>query len=667
MAIAFRARSGTLAAKQTNATLTRPSGLAVGDLMVAIIARKAVKDAITAPTGWTALPVVAQSGTTGITVSVFWKTAAAADTTALNFRFAWATSDYHSSVLLAYSGVDGAFPIAGTGFGQFNASAKAIPAPSRTVVVPGSALLYAGAKKASEAITQPSGYVERSDKFYSGIALETADRLSAPTGASGVVQGTSASSQPNIGILLVIEPPTAKGSGQSEIAVGATAAGAVWVQGAGRGDIAIGGTGSPVADLRGSAVMAGTGTLVPAAGLLGHTTTGRVVMAGISGFTFGGKQAVAVVRVPVDILPPAVVYRFLVADLTGRIREELPLTDVSYGRALSGAGTASAKMPLRHAKATRTNIDPSRTALLIERNQVLVWGGILWAARVVRGGSDIDLALEGWWSYFHRRKLREDRTYIQVDQFEIVRDLISYAQSQYGGDIGVITSAGSITDPVTGKPRDVLQSGVLRDREFAAYEEKGIAEIVEEMAGMDDGFDFLIDTSYDTGGMVGRRLELSYPRRGTRLGIRLDNATVTEADLVIDGTRQVNSWTADGGDPQEGNQRVRATYTDTALLGQYPLLEDAVALSGVDDMATLEQAAKGLTRMFGRPPEIPAVRIRPRPDFTPGSWTVGDVVDLDVRDGFLVITGPYRIVGDEVQVGPEGSEDVALALNPVQV
>jgi hypothetical protein len=100
-------------------------------------------------------------------------------------------------------------------------------------------------------------------------------------------------------------------------------------------------------------------------------------------------------------------YRYLVGDLlTGILREEMPFTGVKYNQVLNGPGAFAATIGLRHRKATRANLDPGRTTIYVERDGVLLWGGILWAARPSTDVAKIDLTGEGFWSYFRRRLIR---------------------------------------------------------------------------------------------------------------------------------------------------------------------------------------------------------------------------------------------------------------------
>src|SRR5207248_7712340 len=100
-------------------------------------------------------------------------------------------------------------------------------------------------------------------------------------------------------------------------------------------------------------------------------------------------------------------YRYLVADLrSGTILEEIPFTRAKFTHILNCPGAFTASLGLRHPKATRELLTPGKTAIHVEREGAIAWSGILWNARAKASSSSLELAAEGWWSYFRRRRIR---------------------------------------------------------------------------------------------------------------------------------------------------------------------------------------------------------------------------------------------------------------------
>ena len=358
-------------------------------------------------------------------------------------------------------------------------------------------------------------------------------------------------------------------------------------------------------------------------------------------------------------------YRYLVGELNpasgNGLRDEIPFSSVKFSHVLNRPGGFSANVPLRHPKATRENLDPGRTAVHIERDGVIVWSGMLWVAEASVENATVDVGGEGWWGYLRHRLIRSGtggpapstaavRIYLAQDQFFIARDLVNYAQAQAGGNVGIIV--GSET------------CGVLRDRTWYHYERKNLGEAVEQLAGVNNGFDFAVDVAYESG-LIVKRFHPSYPRRGRitplawELGTNLEGLAQT-----VDATRQADLVDALGAG--EGDGMLIATASDPAQLapsGPYPLLETVVAYKDVSVMATLQSHAEVDLRNYKRPvTRIPTLLARSTaPDTALGTFITGDSVQVKGTDGWISADERMRIQGYEVEIDEDGKETVAVA------
>jgi hypothetical protein len=76
-------------------------------------------------------------------------------------------------------------------------------------------------------------------------------------------------------------------------------------------------------------------------------------------------------------------YRYFVCDLvTNEVLTEIPFYNVSYGRAIREAGQFTGDIPVTQDNYNLnlyTNTIPGKTALYVVRNNVCVWGGIIWS------------------------------------------------------------------------------------------------------------------------------------------------------------------------------------------------------------------------------------------------------------------------------------------------
>jgi hypothetical protein len=114
-------------------------------------------------------------------------------------------------------------------------------------------------------------------------------------------------------------------------------------------------------------------------------------------------------------------YRYYAVDLlTNTILSEIPFVDVTYGRALSKAGSFSGSIPIVEANAHLNlyeNTMPGKTAIYILRNGVCVWGGIIWS----RSYSPIDkkLTVDGaeFISYLYHRMVWQTLYYGSEDYY----------------------------------------------------------------------------------------------------------------------------------------------------------------------------------------------------------------------------------------------------------
>lgn len=137
---------------------TAPTGLQVGDVMVAVVATH-VGVTPTGPTGWTAL---VGSGTTH---SVWWKIAVSGD---IGATFTWSnggTNAYMAIAIAAYSGVDGTGPVdVVTAFGATATTPTLTPTSGSAVVLD----IWTNSGSGTAVIGSPAGTMQRASVLNSG-------------------------------------------------------------------------------------------------------------------------------------------------------------------------------------------------------------------------------------------------------------------------------------------------------------------------------------------------------------------------------------------------------------------------------------------------------------------------------------------------------------------
>lgn len=358
-------------------------------------------------------------------------------------------------------------------------------------------------------------------------------------------------------------------------------------------------------------------------------------------------------------------YTYLFCDLvTNNVLAELPLKRVVIEQKLNAIGTLQGQIPIADPAVAKqqalTASQPGRTALYVDRQGTLIWGGIIWtrkySAGPALGGGPFVLQLGGteFISYFHRRRLSANKTYTNSDQFAIVQDLVNYAQGVPGGNIGV--NVGSNT------------SGVLRSQTWEATQLKNIGEAITELSGMDMGFDYAIDVAY-VSGVPTKTLNLSYPRRGnpaqTTGWVFEYPGNVVDYMWPEDSSKQAITAYAQGAG--SGASMLRSSTTNTALInGGYPLLEEAYSYKDITMQATLDAHAVADMKALSSPVSLPQLLVKPTLDPVLGSYTIGDDIRIRISDSRWPAPGIdtyMRIIGIKVQPQDDGMpERVILTL-----
>jgi hypothetical protein len=207
-----------------------------------------------------------------------------------------------------------------------------------------------------------------------------------------------------------------------------------------------------------------------------------------------------------------VTYTYLACDLrTNAILAELPLqVSGDIPTKLNGYGEFTATLNLNAKGMNRLDL-PSicaggRTALYIDRDGVLVWGGILWGGRREQERHEVTLRFKEFESYLSRRLITSDYTpgspppAAPVDQLLIAQTLVNNAQAVGGGGIGIIVGTET--------------SGVLRTRDYFRTSLQAVGEALRALTTLERGFDMYISVAYTSAGVPTKTLRLGYPRLG---------------------------------------------------------------------------------------------------------------------------------------------------------
>lgn len=388
-------------------------------------------------------------------------------------------------------------------------------------------------------------------------------------------------------------------------------------------------------------------------------------------------------------------YEWLAAELvSGTVVASLPLRVDSFGATLNGAGSFRGSLRLApvvawwddaatvtvdgeavlvggevltvgHSTADRTKernrllvdaTSPGKRVVYAVRDQVVVGAYVIWSRTYDPSTATVTVEGAELWSLLRRRRITWQATYTGQDQLTIARDIITRAQAVGGGDLGIDVGSGT--------------SGRNRDRTYVDWEAKPVAEAVEQLAAVIDGFDLVVTARF-TGSTITRHLELGYPRRG-RTAAQSGHVfewgrNVTSMSWSEDASRMANSVIALGKGGDHDMVRTRVTDT-TAFTEGYPLLEDSISHTDVSQVATLDGHARAVLAQRSRPVTLPAVTVLGDSDPPFGAYLVGDDCHLVVPSGVdpfwpAGLHDPRRIHAIEVRPPVDGEpETVQLVL-----
>ena len=361
-------------------------------------------------------------------------------------------------------------------------------------------------------------------------------------------------------------------------------------------------------------------------------------------------------------------YRYLFADLrTNAILAELPLTGVTFTQVLNNTGTLNARLQISDVRESGYDIEgvtiPARTAIYVDRDGVLVWGGVIWLRNYNSTSQSIELSAREFESYLEKRRITTTKVYQNVDQLTIAESLVNEAQQQVGGDIGFIVSSNT--------------SGVLVSRVFFDYEFKDLFAAIKDLSSAQDGFDFAVDVAYDSFNEPQKYFNFSYPHRGVTYSALDPDAlvfefpgNVVEYEWPDDGSVIANTMYAIGPNSNEAKLRATAVSPEPQIQNGWPILEDTTNYNDVYDPNLLQQLANG--EVAARQNPVVTIKLTVPAYVSPklGSYKTGDQCLVRITDarwpapsgGGFGYAGVQRIVAISVQPGEDGPERVTLTL-----
>lgn len=339
---------------------------------------------------------------------------------------------------------------------------------------------------------------------------------------------------------------------------------------------------------------------------------------------------------------PEHTYTYMFCDLrTDELLAELPLSGVTYSTELNGIGVLRGTIP--YADETLplgpdTASTPGRTAVYVDRDGVIVWGGIVWTREPAGMGKQIQAA--EFLSYYQQRYVKTtlstdtalitntayvpDGQRLFTDQKFIVWSLMQYAHAQTGGSIGIDTNL--LTAP---------GHGINRAVSYFGFERPEIYKAIADLAAADDGFDFGVEVGWTPAAnnlppTRYKRARTWFPRRGR---------TAAESGLVFAKGGPASSilkydWPENGvamatevsglGDGDGDGKLIKVAQNTDLLASGWPLLEAVTSYNGVVDAAQLQGLTNAELTARASAQTQPTFEVSADTDPEFGSYSVGD-------------------------------------------
>ncbi|MGW0838215.1 hypothetical protein [Streptomyces prunicolor] len=357
-------------------------------------------------------------------------------------------------------------------------------------------------------------------------------------------------------------------------------------------------------------------------------------------------------------MPPP--YRLLFCDLrSDQLLDVLPVQGVALDDYIGKTGRLTGTVPIPNraiAERARRAIVPGRTAVWVERGRDIWWGGVLWTlalASDARGFLGAQIQAGGWESYLYRRLLFDTQVAVQVDQLDIARGLVDYVQNTPGGNIGVTYGT------------DV--SGVLRDRTYLRYDLPTVGDLLDDLAAVEDGFEWRIASFRDADGRRVKQLQLGHPIiRAGATEIVLDHpGPVLSYTWPVDATAKANAWQSRGASVNSNQAQDSYPLTSPVLVDDadiaagWPRLDGSSDYTTVEVQTTLDAHARADQAAARTPVQIPEVEVLLGGNITLA--LLGATVRLRIRDLWHpdTLDARYRVVGLSIIPPERGRPETA--------
>lgn len=365
---------------------------------------------------------------------------------------------------------------------------------------------------------------------------------------------------------------------------------------------------------------------------------------------------------------------------------EIPANNLRFSSRLNDAGNCSFDVNLTDPRVkaidVRSVTTPWQVALYIDRDGVLVWGGIV-TGRNPTSARTVTISGREFLTWTDQRTIAanyDSATLIKAGNY-----LWNNAGQQVGAidpavlienvfndaaGLGAGASIG-ITVPNTTTNLPLAQPGYQRAQNTP------ISQIVNDITGMltpgSGGLDVAVVVAWGAGNTAPTKtLQLSAPRSGrigVSSGIVFDLAKATAWSWPEDGTQYGTDITVTGA--TSGSVAVTgsaSTSSPVGGLGQPPRLDLVLNQPNLNTSDMVQKMANAAAVVYGQPLATPKITFPTANPTNPlGTWVIGDDarVIAPIGDEWFPtgLDEIWRIVGHTVSVNDEGVMEAEITLN----
>lgn len=319
----------------------------------------------------------------------------------------------------------------------------------------------------------------------------------------------------------------------------------------------------------------------------------------------------------------------------------LPHRDLQFEMGINGPSGIRFNLPLHDARVTADSIWPGLHEAWVRRNNVVVAAGPIWDVTPSSDGGSITVGAQSLEDYFDVR-LCLDGIYTLTDQSNIAWGLINASQTQTDGNLYIT--------------KGTVGLGRTRTITYRAYDNKYILEAINDMAELEDGFDWWIDPA-------ARQFRTSYPRLQTDRKLTL----VYRANIKSYAVQYMGKWMRNvvrvqGADP------ATVTATNPASITKYGRREFGDSFKDAATATELTAYAGYIRDLRYEPKRYPTltVDVDEVNMFDSNILQMGDKVKVQINDGYVQYDELLRVKGCQVTVSKHGKETAVLYMQDLR-